>query len=1053
MVNAIISAAIDRSRTIVLILLFLLISGSAAFFSIPKEADPDVAIPIIYVSITYNGISPDDAVRLLVRPMEKELKTIEGIKEMRSTGSEGHASVVLEFEAGFDSDKALLDVREKVDIAKSELPDGADEPSINEVNVALFPVLNIALSGSVSERAMLKIAKDLKEQIEGVNGVLEVEIGGEREEQMEITVEPQTLESYQLDFNAIINTVAQNNQLVAAGAVDSGNGRQVLKVPGVVENIDDMLTMPIKSSNDTVVTLADVAKVKLTFKDSEGYARVNGQSTLVLEVKKQVGANIIDTIEQVQAIVTERSEFWPQGLHYDYILDQSIQIKEMLRDLMNNVLSAIILVMVVVLAVMGLRASLLVGLAIPGSFLASMMVLNSIGFTLNIVVLFSLILVVGMLVDGAIVIAELAERRQSQGVSAKEAFNYAASKMAWPVIAGTLTTLVVFMPLMFWPGVIGQFMKYLPATVLICLTASLFMALIFIPVLGAVFGSKQAKPKVDVDEYELPNSQFNRQYQRVLTRALKAPVITLMITMLFIAATVFTYTQIGKGVEFFPDVEPDMVLINVHARGELSIDDKDKLLRKVEAKVSTISGYKSLYARSFNQAGNDASADTIAVIQFQLDDWDTRQSATQILHQMTEQTADIPGIVVEPRKADTGPSSGKPFQLHVSGIDGERIFKAVDDIQHLMTKIGGFVAVEDNKPLPGIEWRIIVNREQAARYGANVAMVGEAVKMITSGIKLSDYRPESADDEVDIRLRFPKEKRNLDQLMQLQLLTSSGLVPLSNFVQLIPANKTGEINRTDARRVITIQAEVAEGVLVSAKVQEMSKKLKQLTFDPQIRIEFKGEDEQQQETGEFLGKAFSIAIFLMFLILVTQFNNIYQSLLVLSAIVFSTAGVLLGLMITGQPFGIVMGGVGIIALAGIVVNNNIVLIDFYNELKAAGYSPIDAALRTGSIRMRPVLLTAVTTVLGLMPMVLAMNVDFINRQISFGAPSTQWWTQLSSTIAGGLSFATVLTLFLTPCLLVIGDRQWPSIKTLLAVITRRQHREKKVATSKEVSSH
>ncbi|MEH6445075.1 MAG: efflux RND transporter permease subunit [Oceanospirillaceae bacterium] len=1021
MISAVIAAAIDRSRTVVLILLFILISGYAAFKAIPKEADPDVAIPIIYVSIPYSGISPDDAVRLLVRPMEKELKTIEGIKELRSTGSEGHASIVLEFEAGFDNEKALVDVREKVDIAKVELPAGADEPTIEEVNVALFPVLNIALSGHISERIKLKVAKDLKEQIEGIEGVLKVEIGGEREEQMEIIVEPQALETYQLDFSAIIDTVSQNNKLVAAGAVDTGNGRQVLKVPGVVENVDDMLSMPIKTDKGTVVTLKDVAQIRLTYKDSEGYARVNGESALVLEVTKQVGANIIETIDRIQEIVEERKSAWPEGLSHAYILDQSIQIQDMLQDLMNNVLSGIILVMVVVLAAMGLRASLLVGLAIPGSFLASLMVLNMIGFTLNIVVLFSLILVVGMLVDGAIVVAELAERRQNQGLSAKEAFKYAAGRMAWPVIAGTATTLVVFMPLMFWPGVIGQFMKYLPATVLVCLTASLFMALIFIPVLGSITGAKKGKAEALAGEYDLPTGKFNKSYRSILSVTLKWPVLTLLFTLVFIGCTGFAYSKFGKGVEFFPEVEPDMVLINLHARGELSVDDKDKLLRKVEANVKGITGYKSIYARSYNV---NTSEDIVGVIQFQLDDWDTRLTASEILQQMSEATRDIPGVIVETRKAESGPSSGKPFKLHVSGINEDKLFDAVAKIRVAMKQIGGFVAQEDDRPLPGIEWRIMVDREEAARFGASVAAVGEAVKLITDGIKLTDYRPESADDEVDIRLRFPREKRNLDQLMQMQLLTSKGLVPLSNFVTLEPQQKTGAIKRTDARRVITIQSEVVKGVLVNDKVQEMQKLLAQTSFDPQIRVEFKGEDEQQKETGEFLSKAFSIAIFMMLLILVTQFNNIYQAFIVLSAIIFSTAGVLIGLMVTGQPFGIVMGGVGVIALAGIVVNNNIVLIDCYNDMRRAGFSSFDAALHTGSIRMRPVLLTAITTVLGLMPMVLSMNIDLINRSISFGAPSTQWWTQLSSTIAGGLSFATVLTLFLTPCLLVIGEKHW-----------------------------
>ena len=947
MIAALVAAAIDRSRTSILILLFFLVGGFAAFQSIPKEADPDVAIPIMYVSIAFDGISPDDAVRLLVRPMEKELKSIEGVKEMRSVGSEGHASVTLEFDAGFDSDKALQDVREKVDIAKSKLPEDAEEPQIHEVNVALFPVLNIALAGPLSERVKLKVAKDLKDEIEGVAGVLEVDIGGEREELMEIIIEPQLLESYQLDFQTVLDSVARNNQLVAAGAVDTGSGRQVLKVPGVVSELEDMLNMPVKSSAGTVVTVGDIATIRKTYKDPQGFARVGGGDAMVLEVKKKVGANIIDTIQEVQSIVAEHSTLWPQGLEYSYILDQSTQIKSMLRDLMNNVLSGIILVMVVVLAAMGLRTSLLVGLAIPGSFLASMMVLNLMGFTLNIVVLFSLILVVGMLVDGAIVVTELAERRMSQGLSARESFRYAASRMAWPVIAGTATTLVVFMPLMFWPGVIGEFMKYLPATVVVCLTASLFMALIFLPVLGAVSARRKQNSARANDEYALPETAVNKAYVKIMSRILRYPLVTLFVALIAISSSYVAYGVFGKGVEFFPDVEPEMVLLNIHARGDLSVYEKDAILRDVEQRVMPVEGYKSVYARSYNAAPNDVAEDVIGIIQFQLDDWDKRATADEILAEMKARTADVPGIILETRKGENGPSSGKPIKLLVSGYDNEVLYRTVADIREMMNGIGGFKDAEDDRPLPGIDWEIDVDREEAGRYGASIALVGQAVQLITNGVKVTDYRPETSDDEVDIMIRFPADKRNLDQLMQLQLSTSVGMVPMSNFVTLKPSPKTGSLKRVDSRRTITIQADVQEGVLANDQVLAMQAALAKYDFDPQIKLTFKGEDEQQKETGDFLVSAFGTALFLMALILVTQFNSLYQAGLVLSAIVFSTAGVLIGLMVTGQPFGIVMVGVGIIALAGIVVNNNIVLIDCYNDLRRNGYSPFDAALHTG----------------------------------------------------------------------------------------------------------
>lgn len=1021
MINALINAAVDRARTTMMILVFLFISGLMAFNSIPKESQPDVAIPIIYVSMTYDGISPEDGERLLVRPMEKELKSIEGIKEMRAVSGEGHASVTLEFDAGFDADQALLDVREKVDAAKSKLPADTDEPQIHEVNVALFPVLSLALSGDVPERVVRRIARDLKDNIEGLSGVLEVDIGGDREELMEVIVDPQALESYNIDYYELLRTIDFNNRLVAAGAIDTDNGRQVLKVPGVIDNVDDMLNMPVKVVGDQVVTFQDIASVRSTFKDPEGFARVGGKPAMVLEVKKKVGANIIETIEEVQALVSEHQKLWPQGLQHSYIMDQSTQVKTMLDDLLNNVMTGIVLVMIIILGAMGLRSSLLVGLAIPGSFLAGILVLNMIGYTLNIVVLFSLILVVGMLVDGAIVVIELADRRMQQGISPKESFAYAARRMAWPVIAATLTTLVVFMPLVFWPGVVGQFMKYLPITVLFCLTASLLMALVFMPVLGGVISRAKGVQSV-AEEDELPDTQFNKSYRSILAKLLRHPGKTLGAALLFIIATYMAYFQLGNGVEFFPETEPESALVNIHARGDLSIAEKDALLFQVERRLLNFKELKSVYGRSFNKPGGETAEDVIGTIQFQFVDWQQRRTAQEILQNMRDITKDIAGVQLEFKKADDGPVQGKPFKLLVSGLDNANIFSTVSKIRQTMEEMGGFEAVEDNRPLPGIEWRLKVNRQEAGRYGANISVIGNAVQMVTNGIKAAEFRPDTSDDEVDIRIRFPREQRSLDQLLQLKINTAQGLVPLSNFVTLEPANKTSTVNRVDSRRVVTIQAEPAAGYLLNDLVLEMGEKLKAEQFPLDIRFKFKGEQEQQEETGAFLGAAFLIAIFLMALILVTQFNSIYQTLLVLSAIVFSTAGVLLGLLVTGQTFGIVMVGVGIIALAGIVVNNNIVLIDCYNDLRRKGHRAYDAALITGSLRLRPVLLTAVTTVLGLMPMVLAMNIDLMGRHISFGAPSTQWWTQLSSAIAGGLSFATLLTLFLTPCLLIIGDK-------------------------------
>lgn len=1028
--------AIQRRRAVLLVLAFLLLAGISAYQEIPKESEPDIAIPIIYVSMSHEGISPEDAERLLVRPMEKELKSIEGVKEMSSVASEGHASVTLEFDAGFDSDTALEDVREKVDRAKSKLPSGSDEPEVNEVNVALFPVLTMSLSGQIPERQLLYIARDLRDDIEALPGVLEVDIGGDRDEVLEIIVDPLVLETYQIDFESVLTIVNRNNQLVAAGAIDSGQGRHVIKVPGVIENLEDIMALPIKVVGDTVVSFRDVASVRRVFKDPDGFARVNGESALSLEVKKRVGANIIEVIESVKKIVEDKREFWPAALKSTYILDKSGQIIEMLQDLQNNVSSAIIMVMIVIVGALGLRSSLLVGIAIPASFLSSIMIINMMGFTLNIVVLFSLILVVGMLVDGAIVVAELASRNQDKGMPAAQAFAQASKRMSWPIIASTATTLVVFLPLIAWPGTVGEFMKFLPITVMICLTASLSVALIFLPVLGSWLGRKQPAKLVDdsavpIDEgseklssEETSSGIFKAAYVKVLRGLLHHPGKTFLGAVAIIVSSYIAYGLLGKGVEFFPDVEPENAQVLIHARGDLSIHEKDDLLKQVEKRFLMMNAGKdelqSIYARSFNQSFTGVAEDVIGSIQFQFVDWDKRRPASQILAEMEEATADIPGLKLEFRKAENGPSGGKPIKLQVSAVYPAHAEQAVELIRKKMATLGGFKDVEDDRALPGIEWRLQVDRESAARFGADIALIGSAIQMITNGYRVADFRPDDTIEEVDISIRFPEQYRNLNQFDNFRIQTAKGMVPISNFVSLEPAPKTGTIKRVDGKRAITIQADVNEGMLPNERLQALQAEFSESTFKADVRITVKGEEQDQKETAEFLGSAFLIALFLMLLILVTQFNSYYQSFLVLSAIVFSTAGVLLGLMVTAQPFGIVMVGLGIIALAGIVVNNNIVLIDTYNAYIQEGYTPYQAALVTGEIRMRPVLLTAGTTVLGLIPMVLSMNIDFINREVAFGAPSTQWWTQLSSAIAGGLAFATVLTLFLTPSLLVLG---------------------------------
>lgn len=1027
--NGIIDAAFSRSRVVVMALLMVLTVGAYAYVAIPKEANPEVPLPLFYVSTSLDGISPSDAERLLLEPMETEFASIAGLDSMKSDASEGFASIQLEFIPGGDNQEALDKVREAADRAQSDLPTDAKDITITEINTALFPIITAILSGPVPERTLNNLAERLQEEIEGIEGVLEAEIGGQRFEFLEVLIDPTVFQTYNLSFDELIGQIQRNNRLIAAGAIETGSGRIVLKVPGLIEDLEDVMAMPVKVRGDAVVTFGDVATIRRTFEDPNSFARINGQPALALEVTKRSGANIIETVAAVKERVEALRADWPESIEITYLQDQSKQVKDMLTDLEANVIAAMILVMVVIVLALGTRSAILVGLSIPGAFLAGVIALWSMGYTMNIVVLFSLILVVGMLVDGAIVTTELADRKLQEGAEPKEAYAFAAKRMSWPIISSTATTLSVFFPLLFWQGMVGEFMKFLPITVILTLFASLFMALIFIPVVGGLIGKRQpqtarAKAALHAAEFGDPRDMrgFTGGYVRVLEWAILRPGATLLFAIALLLGGFGAYGQFGKGVSFFPSVEPDFMQVQVRARDNFSIFERDALVRAVEDRLLGYDEIASIYARSMMSAGQ-GDEETIGTLQLELTPWDTRRTAAEIGMDIRASVSDIAGIEVQVQTESGGPAAGKPVNLQVTARNPDNQALAVQHIRDIMDRMGGFTDVTDTRPVPGVEVSILVNRAEAARFGADVSLLGQAVQLLTQGITVADYRPGDVDGSLDIRVRFPREERSLAELASLRVPTTSGLVPISNFVTFAPSDRTGIIRRIDEKRVTTIEANVAPDVLVNDQVVALTAALNAAELPDGVAFSFGGEAEDQAESMTFLVGAFATAIFLMFVILVLQFNSFFQAFVVMSAIIFSIAGVLLGLLITGRPFGIVMGGIGVIALAGIVVNNNIVLIDTFNDLKREGLSPLEAALRTGAQRLRPVILTSVTTALGLLPMVIGVNLNFFTREIVYGAPSTQWWTELSSAIAGGLVVATILTLVVTPAMLMLGERK------------------------------
>jgi multidrug efflux pump len=1023
--------AVDHARLTVALLLFLLVAGFVAYRTIPKEAEPDIKVPIIYVQLSQRGISPEDSERLLLKPVETQLKSVANVKEMRSTAFEGGGFVLLEFIAGFDSSVALADVRAKVDQAKHDLPKDVDEPQVREVNLSLYPVLVVALAGEMPERSLLHIARNAKNAIEQVPGVLSAELRGARDEAVEIIVEPMLMKGYGVSLDQLSTAVGASNSLTAAGALEGGTGRFAVKVPSLIERPQDVLDIPIAASAGASVTLGDVAQVKPTFKDATSLTRVNGKTAMTIEVSKRTGANLIETVDAVKEVIEKEKATWPATVQVSFTQDKSKTIRQLLSDLQNSVATGVLLVVVIILFALGFRASFFIGIAIPASFLAGILGLQMAGLTVNIVVLFSLILAVGMLVDDAIIVSEFAERRMAEGMEPKEAYRLAAKRMSGPVIAATATRVAAFSPLLFWPGIVGEFMKYLPITLIATLSASLAVALFFTPTLGALFG-RAAPAHVDTARPDGP-------YMRTVRLAVRRPGMTLTLALVLLIVVQVGYGKFGRGVEFFPAVEPDYGQAIVHARGNLSLDEKARAVLDVEKRVLGLPGMKTVYTRIGEQpqGSGEITEDTVGVVQFEFSDWKSRPKAHEIMDMLRKQTVDLPGILVEVTAPRAGPPTGKPIQVQLSALDPAVLPAVAAKVAAMLSKRTDVQDLDNGLPLPGIDWKIEVNRAEAAKYGAGPNTVGTALQLVTNGVKVTEYRPVDSDKAVDILLRFPSDKRSLDQIDDLRVQTSAGYVPIGNFVERVPAQRVGQINRVAGNRVMTVSANLAGDAQAANVQQAITDELGTTDLGPGVTWKLKGEDEERAKASAFLMKAFGAAMFLIFAILLAQFNRLTSVVLVLTAVILSTIGVLLGLLIMGQPFGVVMTGIGVIANAGVIVNNNIVLIDTYDRLRKEGMNAFDAVIETCRERARPVVLTAVTAILGVLPIAFAMNIEFLSREITIGAPATQWWISLSTAIVFGLGFATVLTLIVTPAALIAIEKLADRRKALVAKFRRR----------------
>ena len=989
---------------------------------------------MIYIGVAHQGISPEDAERLIVKPLENQLKTIEGLEDMMATAVNGFGSVMLEFDIKFDKDKALGDVREKVDMVKSKLPSDAEEPVVIEFNMAEMPTLVISLSGDVPDRTLFYHAKRLQTKIEAIPGILEAPITGDREDLMEILVSPSKLENYNISLMDLIKSITSNNRLVAAGSIDKGQGKFSIKVPAVYESAQDVYNLVIFSSGEGTVTLGDVAEIRKTYKDTESYARVNGKPAVALQIKKRIGENVLDINKIVRKESKKYTDSLSENIKIDFTSDNSDYILEMLSSLQAAVINAIVSVMILIIAALGIRSALMVGISIPTSFLLAITILGATGGYINMMVMFGLLVSVGLLVDGSIVMVEYADRKMAEGLNRLDAYTQSYKRMLWPIVSSTATTLAAFLPLILWPGVSGEFMKWMPFMVSLVLISSLFSALIFIPVMGSLFGKTEqtniTKLNQSFDVKQLTG--YTKVYVKILSRLIKAPIVTIVSSIIIVAILFNLYTNFNAGARYSVEGDTNQMTVHVIARGNLSPSQKLTLALEVEDTVRSVKGIKTastiIGGGSVDQmimSDAESRSDEIAMMMIELNPVQERRHADILREEILKKTSSIPGIFVEAYKIERKPESGKDIQLELTSSNNTELAKVTEKLSNKLKTMDGVIEVDDTRSLPGIEWVIKVDRELAGKYGVDVSIIGAIVQLVTNGILVDKYRPDDSEDEVDIRVRFPKEYRQLEQFDQLRIPTPDGAVPLSNFVKRIPQQRVSSIDRENGSRILKVRANTSIDPVTGKKILPFNKNLeisdwiKSQNFSNQVNIKFAGTNEDGEESAAFLGRAMLGALFLMFVILLTQFNSFYQAAITLSTVVLSTVGALTGLLITGQVFSVIMSGLGIVSLAGIIVNNSIVLIDTYNRLKDDEVDPIETIIHSAAQRLRPILLTTATTMIGLTPVALQITIDWFGRSIEFGGLMSAWWVPFSTAVIWGLGFSSLLTLFLIPTLLAL----------------------------------
>lgn len=1036
--------AIRNSVTIYILVFIMFVVGFQSYQSLPREGAPEIQIPIVIVAIPYFGVASKDIETLITIPVEKKLKELSDVKAITSTSAESSANITIEFEPDINIDDALQKVRDKVDLAKQDIPQEAEDPFILEVNLSEFPIMFVSMAGDVGVTELKKIGEEVEDQLEQIQGVLEVDVIGGLEREIKVIADADRLDYYGLSFNTVINALQAQNVNVPGGSIEVGDVKYLVRVPGEFESMPEIENLVLKAPGGKPIYLKDVAQVVDGFEERTTYARLDGKESITLSVQKRSGVNIIQVADAVRSAIDTNQKKHPH-LKFTITTDESDFVRNISKDLENNMITGFLLVIVVLFFALGLLNASFVGMAIPLSMMITFAVLQMVGITLNFMVMFAIIVALGMLVDNSVVIVEGAYRLMQEGTPREEASRQSAEELSVPLISSTLTTLAAFVPLLLWPGVIGKFMGFFPKLLIIALLASLFVALVINPVFTAKFMRLR---KGSFNPEGTIRNPLMKLYISVLKFAVKWRYLTVLGSVGMFVVTVVLYGQFGKGVIFFSQEDPAVAFVEIKAPEGTRVEITNQIATQVEAIAEKYREgnmeYITTNVGSPGQSqgpggGGDAGAggaySHVAQVTMDFLDLGERQRSSKlIMEDIRKDLKALAGAEFEIKEQSNGPPTGAPVSLEISGEDLQELGRLTQEVKSVIETIPGIVDLRDNFNLSKPEITVDVDRGKASLYKLDLRTIGNTVRTAINGTDASKFR--ELDEEYDISVRLSESRRSaINDIARLNIANKDDeVIPLTSLASIQTRSGAGAIRRKDSKRTVTIDSNVAVGKLatkVLADVQEsIDKKVKLPTG---YTIKYGGEQEDRQESTAFLGRAFVLVILFIFLILVTQFNSFILPAIILSTVVLSIMGVLMGQMITGTPFSIVLSGLGVISLAGIVVNNGIVLIDYIEMLKKQGFSAYDAVIQAGIVRLRPVILTALTTLLGLLPSLAGYSIDFTTLSIGPTGETSKLFDPLSIAVGYGLFVSTVLTLVFVPSVYMIVD----NIRNFSARMSRR----------------